>query len=538
MAVAAFLLAMALMVPDARAQTATVTSVNDLSCLGTRIGRNGICTAKEFSTIVNFTQPSASAISSCVAGSFLTVDLIADISGTNADRNDVGIFFGQTGNAPEVNNAANSCSVATFPILPAPFAELDPAFTPLTGDTCGDYISAGVATLRINTVKVFCSAAPGTNQLAVPYTIAWNAQQGYACSASSLIPKPDSKCLTTPAGTLATLSGLEVQGWLKIIKSTVPAGATPSFQFSASTSPAGTLSTSSFSLSSGQSITLTVPLTSTTRVVTVTEALTAGWGPSASISCTDPAGNTATYVTVDNANRRLVANLTGTNYGAICTVTNTKQTRVRAVKTVLPATDTGTFNLSVQSATSSTVALGVASGGSTTYAASTGGNVTVTETSAAGSSMTKYVSTASCADSDTGATVALTSSSLSGATRTVTLTPALYTDVTCGFVNTRTANLSINKTNGTTTVAAGSTTVYTISIANAGPSDADGSVFKDPVAPGLSCTAVSCAPAGGAVCPSPLTVSALQGAGLTIPTLPSGGALSFGVTCGVTASGL
>lgn len=540
MGLAAVVLALAaLVVPNVHAQTTTVNAANDLSCLGTRIGRNGICTAKEFSTIVNFTQPSASAITSCVAGSFLNVDVVADISGTNADRYDVGIFFGQTGNLPETNNAANLCSVATFPSAPLPFAELDPTFAPPTPDACGDFVSGGTATLRINAVKVFCAAAPNSNELAVPYTIAWNAQQAYACNASALIPKPDSKCLTTAAGTLATLVGLQVQGWVTIIKSTQPTGATTSFSFTASASPAVALSTSSFSLSSSQSITITVPLSSTTRVVTVTEALTSGWGPNASISCTDPAGNAASYVTVDNVNRRLVANLTGTNYGAICTVTNTKQTRVRAMKTVLPAANTGTFNLSVQSTSSSTQALGVGDGGSTTFAATTGGTVTVTETAAAGSSMTKYVTSANCVNDETGAAVALTSSSLAGATtRTVTLTPSLYTDVSCRLTNTRAANLAISKTNTVTSVVAGATTLYTITVSNSGPSDADGSVLTDPPAAGLNCTAVSsCTPSGGAICPALLSISALQGAGLSIPALPSGGSLSFGVTCAVTASG-
>ena len=45
------------------AQTATVTAVNDLSCIGDRIGRNGICTAKEFTTVLTFGQPAANTLS-------------------------------------------------------------------------------------------------------------------------------------------------------------------------------------------------------------------------------------------------------------------------------------------------------------------------------------------------------------------------------------------------------------------------------------------------------------------------------------------
>ena len=59
-------------------------------------------------------------------------------------------------------------------------------------------------------------------------------------------------------------------------------------------------------------------------------------------------------------------------------------------------------------------------------------------------------------------------------------------------------NLSITKTNGTTTLLAGSTTAYTVTVANVGPADASGSVLKDPAVTGLSCTAVTCTGVTGA----------------------------------------
>ena len=84
-------------------------------------------------------------------------------------------------------------------------------------------------------------------------------------------------------------------------------------------------------------------------------------------------------------------------------------------------------------------------------------------------------------------------------------------------------------------------TTYTITVANAGPDAADNTVVQDPAATGLNCTAVTC-PAtgltGGAACPGTLTIPALQGAGLTIPTLPSGGSVKLEVACTVTATGV
>jgi uncharacterized repeat protein (TIGR01451 family) len=107
-------------------------------------------------------------------------------------------------------------------------------------------------------------------------------------------------------------------------------------------------------------------------------------------------------------------------------------------------------------------------------------------------------------------------------------------------------NLAITKTNGTTTVASGGTTAYTITIANFGSFPAVSATFKDPVATGLSCTTVTCAQFGTAVCPAPAatTITLMQGTGIDIPNLPPTAAASppanrveFLVTCGVTATG-
>lgn len=103
------------------------------------------------------------------------------------------------------------------------------------------------------------------------------------------------------------------------------------------------------------------------------------------------------------------------------------------------------------------------------------------------------------------------------------------------------ANLSITKTDGKAATTAGGTNSYTITVANSGPSAADGAVLKDPAAGGLSCTGISCSAAGGAACPLPtqLFVSSLQsGTGLSIPALPSNSSVSFVLTCAVTATGL
>jgi hypothetical protein len=115
-------------------------------------------------------------------------------------------------------------------------------------------------------------------------------------------------------------------------------------------------------------------------------------------------------------------------------------------------------------------------------------------------------------------------------------------------------NVTISKSNGITSpssLVAGQTFNYTITVANSSGTasiDLVNGVLRDPAAPGLQCTNVSCVvPAGStSVCPAVgvTTMANLQGAGLTIPLLRSGTVgppasqrLEFIVTCGVTANG-
>ena len=102
------------------------------------------------------------------------------------------------------------------------------------------------------------------------------------------------------------------------------------------------------------------------------------------------------------------------------------------------------------------------------------------------------------------------------------------------------ADLRISKTNGGTSVVAGATTAYTLTVSNFGPSTVVGAVMKDPVAAGLSCTSITCTGVTGATsCPAgaATTIPALQGAGIAMPSMISPASISFLVICGVTATG-
>ena len=115
-------------------------------------------------------------------------------------------------------------------------------------------------------------------------------------------------------------------------------------------------------------------------------------------------------------------------------------------------------------------------------------------------------------------------------------TGTVTTSITPACVN---ATLTIAKINAGTTLVAGQTTSYTITVANLGPGAAGGTTLTDPVAPGLSCTVnPTCAATVGALCPVSLAIATLQGSGLVIPLLNSGSTVTFALTCGVTATGL
>lgn len=104
-----------------------------------------------------------------------------------------------------------------------------------------------------------------------------------------------------------------------------------------------------------------------------------------------------------------------------------------------------------------------------------------------------------------------------------------------------TASLSITKNNFTSTVAAGSTTSYTVTVSLTAGAQVVGAVLTDPVAAGLSCTSVTCTSVIGATsCPTAAstTIAALQGAGIVLPSMTAPSSIIFNIVCGVRATGL
>lgn len=113
--------------------------------------------------------------------------------------------------------------------------------------------------------------------------------------------------------------------------------------------------------------------------------------------------------------------------------------------------------------------------------------------------------------------------------------------IECTVIN-RLSNsvLALSKTSSpAAAVRTGQALTYTLTASNQGPDDANGAVLNDPVVPGVTCSAVSCAATGGAVCPAgpQLSVAQLQGGGLVLPQLPANGVVTLTLDCVVDASG-
>jgi uncharacterized repeat protein (TIGR01451 family) len=103
-------------------------------------------------------------------------------------------------------------------------------------------------------------------------------------------------------------------------------------------------------------------------------------------------------------------------------------------------------------------------------------------------------------------------------------------------------NVTISKTNTVTSVVAGSSTSYLITLNNTGPGALVNGVLRDTPSAGLQCTSVVCESiVGAALCPgvAATTIANLTGSGIIIPsmsgTAPS--SMTFRVNCNVIATG-
>lgn len=463
------------------AQVST-TAYTGQSCAGTRAGATLNCTSNDFTTSASFTQPPPG-VPSCTAGSTISLDVILNVASHAPNRYDGALFTGEQGNDPSVYDPTRTCSIGVFPTAPPPFADFD-------GDSCGDYVSNATTDLVIRNITVACTAAPGTNVLGVPYVLVFDNQASPGCTAATVTASSKAKCIASVA---AQVTGVTVQGYLKITEQTTPGGQAQPFAFTASgTAPA---TPASFALSAGGSQTVLVPLSPTggTQTLQIDQASVPGWVSGATIICTSPSGGAAPYVTVDGANRRITAALTATNFGASCTIVNEKLATVTLVEQSAgatgPFTFTGGTNGLPASVTLDTGAVNPASSSPYPVAAN-GVAAAIGETVPAGWTLTG----ASCTDGTT------TFGSLAGSTLTIpagNVSPG--NGISCTFVTTR--NPTLTKAFGPAAVPVGTPSTLTFTVTNATGSPAQGAfaftdtfpaglVVASPLAAGTSCGGV------------------------------------------------
>lgn len=289
---------------------------------------------------------------------------------------------------------------------------------------------------------------------------------------------------------------------------------------------------------------LSVVVSATASVTAYTNTI-----PATSLTTTsgsNAAGTSATYkVGTDfDAEKSQCLGVCGTTTTGVITVPG--GTTIQYILSVVNSTSGGTG-----SATFTDTIPGLVTPVLSITANMVGGGTCVTATAVVGGStritgtVTNALAGAACNVVVT-ALVSRTQTVATNITNTLTLAPLAGTSDTDPTNNTSTvpaivgasAVLTITKSNGVTTVTAGSTFSYTITLANLGPAAAPGTTLTDPSSTGLSCTTVSCAATAGSICPaSPFPFTNLTSGVQLTPTFPALSTATFVVTCGVSATG-
>lgn len=195
-------------------------------------------------------------------------------------------------------------------------------------------------------------------------------------------------------------------------------------------------------------------------------------------------------------------------------------------------------NVAVQEATTAGTATTL-SMPATTVAAGSNALVTIEERAAAGA-LSPYVASASCSNVSGASPLALMQTGTADNPRWQLPALVVGQNVTCTIINRAAASsLALTKSSApASSWRSGQAVTYTMTAANNGPDAANGSVIRDPLVAGLSCTSVSCQASGNAQCPGSPTVSQLQGSGLVLPAFPANGQVVLSLACTATATGI
>jgi hypothetical protein len=463
--VASLMLMLAGLLASTLAAADTLTSATkDLTCAGARSNApsNFTCSAGEFTVSPTFSaEPGTPPF--CTAGAEFNFKVDLTLSGTNANRYDIGFFVGQQGNDPRAGTAGNICSVASFPTSTLPVVS---PWRDYDLDTCGDYEAAGVDTIRVNEIKVVCTGDGTTGALAIPYLLTYrqNSAVNASCGAANVNADSGSKCnsgTATVSGVVSVSSG----AYVDITKQTLPDGSAQSFNFTA-TGPVGakvsaltgaTLTTTTatggtyspttitaatnsttFALSDGQTARVYMNALTAAQTLTIVESSTTGWDTTANISCSNVRGTPT--ITTNGTTRTITVALSQANSAAACTITNTKPPTVTLTKVstgdVGTFTFTGTNGWTSQNITTVTSGVGVAG---TTQTLTPSVATTITESAAAG----YRLSGISCSGLGAGGTATVNLASRNVLLDSAAMAPG--STVACSFANVRQRTLTVTK---------------------------------------------------------------------------------------------
>ena len=281
-------------------------------------------------------------VTSCAAGTSVTLDLSLLLRSNANQRFDIGVFVALDGKSPIIRSTAGgsaSCSVVGLPMSPPPLANLD-------GNACGDIASSGPVSINVGTVTVPCTP-DATGHLVLPAVVTWdNNSSPTSCQAPPAQWVQASTKSNCSAGITAQIP-VTVTGRITVVKDTTPSGSPGSFAFNAS-GPA--VSPAAFSLAAGQQQVLnTAQLTATPQIYTVTEQAAAGFDLS-SLQCIDDLDNQThpEFVTVDLSARtatiRMSSIPTQGLTSATCSFSNTRQSSITVVKKTLGGDATFQFS--------------------------------------------------------------------------------------------------------------------------------------------------------------------------------------------------
>jgi uncharacterized repeat protein (TIGR01451 family) len=473
---------------------------------------------------------------------------------------DASLLNDATATGDDVNNTDDENGVTLTPLLPTGETTIVPTNIQNAGgflnvwfdwNADGDFNDAGEQMIANQAVAV------GTTNLniAVPITaiIGPTFARFRVCTNNTALDN-----CSTPAGTVQSGEVEDYQFTVSrklILRKTTLGGVGGAFGFALTNTvqTTGTITTTVVNTptqvdgDTASTATLAYTITSPVTAVTINEnTLPAGWQLTGA-TCVNAASTTVGSLTGSTYT------LTGAEIGAsvsfTCTFTNTKLPILRLQK-ALPsgrfvATDQFTLTIAGTGGPATVTTTGggtTANGTATLNPGALGAVYTLSEAGAAGALLTNYTTTYTCTNALTGGQTP------NGSGTGFTVTAVAGDDLTCTLTNTRNnqADLRLTKTNtpgvngdvdqAADTVVSGTATSYSITVTNNGPDAANGSVLADPAPTGLTCSTASCTAAGGAVCPVPIgaaLVTALQGAGATIPTLPNGGSVTVTLTCTV-----